>query len=104
MTSLVRHTTGIVCAPMLQDRVDTLRLPQMVSDNTDSHATAFTVSVDHVNTGTGVSAADRTATVRALADPATSAGDLARPVTCSRCGQEREACSLAPATPRPHST
>lgn len=79
MAFLVRHTTGIVCAPMLRDRIDALRLPQMVTDNTDSHATAFTVSVDHVSTGTGVSAADRATTVRALADPVTSAADLRRP-------------------------
>lgn len=79
MAFLVRHGTGIVCAPMTQDRVSHLRLPQMVAENTDSHATAFTVSVDHVSTGTGVSAADRTATVRALADPATHAADLRRP-------------------------
>lgn len=79
MAFLVRHTTGIVCAPMPPERLEALRLPQMVADNTDSHATAFTVTVDHVSTGTGVSASDRTKTVRALAEPATSAGDLRRP-------------------------
>ena len=79
MAFLVRHTTGIVCAPMTADRADTLRLPQMVTDNTDNHGTAFTVSVDHGSTGTGVSAADRTRTVQALAAPATAAGNLRRP-------------------------
>ncbi|MFF5991251.1 bifunctional 3,4-dihydroxy-2-butanone-4-phosphate synthase/GTP cyclohydrolase II [Prauserella flavalba] len=79
MAFLVRHSTGIVCAPMTGERADALRLPQMVADNTDSHATAFTVSVDHAHTGTGVSAHDRATTVRALADPTTHAGDLRRP-------------------------
>lgn len=79
MAFLVRHTSGIVCAPMSQDRVDALQLPQMVVDNTDSHETAFTVSVDHAGAGTGVSAADRAATMRALADPMARPGDFRRP-------------------------
>ncbi|SFL44192.1 bifunctional 3,4-dihydroxy-2-butanone-4-phosphate synthase/GTP cyclohydrolase II [Geodermatophilus ruber] len=79
MAFLVRHTTGIVCTPMAGERADALRLPQMVGDNTDAHGTAFTVTVDHVDTGTGVSAADRARTVRALADPATGPGELRRP-------------------------
>jgi 3,4-dihydroxy 2-butanone 4-phosphate synthase / GTP cyclohydrolase II len=79
MAFLVRHTTGIVCAPMPDYRADDLRLPLMVQDNTDAHGTAFTVSVDALGTGTGVSAADRTATVRALADPAARPEDFRRP-------------------------
>lgn len=79
MAFLVRHSTGIVCAPMSAARADELRLPPMVIDNTDAHGTAFTVSVDLAGTGTGVSAADRAATLRALADPATAADDLHRP-------------------------
>lgn len=79
MTFLVRHTTGIICVPMRADRAEGLRLPQMTADNTDAHGTAFTVTVDHVDTGTGVSAADRTRTVRALASPATHADQLRRP-------------------------
>ncbi len=76
---LVRHTTGIICAPMSGERVDALHLRQMVDDNTDAHSTAFTVSVDHVATGTGVSAADRAATLRSLADPGTRPEHLRRP-------------------------
>lgn len=79
MAFMVRHGTGLVCVPMPVERAEELRLPPMVADNTDAHGTAFTVSVDHLSTGTGVSAADRTATVRALADPATKAGELRRP-------------------------
>lgn len=76
---MVRHTTGIVCAPMPGGRADALRLPPMVADNTDLHGTAFTCSVDHVDAGTGVSAADRAATLRALAGPATRPDELRRP-------------------------
>ncbi|MCK8673626.1 bifunctional 3,4-dihydroxy-2-butanone-4-phosphate synthase/GTP cyclohydrolase II [Rhodococcus sp. HM1] len=79
MAFLVRHTTGIVCAPMPAHRADALDLPLMVEHNTDAHGTAFTVSVDHVSTGTGVSAADRAATMRALADEASAPADLRRP-------------------------
>ena len=79
MAFVVRHSSGIVCAPLPPERADSLRLPLMVSDNTDAHGTAFTVTVDAVGTGTGVSAADRTATFRALADPATRPEDLQRP-------------------------
>src|SRR3712207_9544269 len=53
MAFLVRHSTGIVCAPMPGARADELRLPVMVTDNTDAHGTAFTVTVDSVHTGTG---------------------------------------------------
>ena len=77
---MVRYTTGIVCMPMLGERLDELRLPQMVIDNTESQRTAFTVSVDYkTGTTTGVSAADRTATIKALIDPQTQANDLRRP-------------------------
>jgi 3,4-dihydroxy 2-butanone 4-phosphate synthase/GTP cyclohydrolase II len=76
---LVRHTTGIVCAPMSAGRAEQLRLPPMVSDNTEANATAFTVSVDHLSTTTGVSAADRTSTVRALAAAGTVPAELRRP-------------------------
>jgi 3,4-dihydroxy 2-butanone 4-phosphate synthase/GTP cyclohydrolase II len=79
MAFLVRHTTGIICAPMSADRAETLRLPQMTTANTDVHGTAFTVTVDHVDTSTGVSAADRATTVRALAADGTQPEHLRRP-------------------------
>jgi 3,4-dihydroxy 2-butanone 4-phosphate synthase/GTP cyclohydrolase II len=79
MAFFLRHGSGIVCAPMSDARADALGLPLMVGDNTDAHGTAFTVTVDHAGVGTGISAADRTLTVRALADPATRPGDLRRP-------------------------
>jgi 3,4-dihydroxy 2-butanone 4-phosphate synthase/GTP cyclohydrolase II len=76
---IVRNTTGILCAPMAGSRADELRLPQMVEDNTDAHGTAFTITADHVGSGTGVSASDRARTFRALADPATRPEELRRP-------------------------
>jgi 3,4-dihydroxy 2-butanone 4-phosphate synthase/GTP cyclohydrolase II len=74
------HGRGIICAPLQAARADALGLPPMVETNTSLHETPFTVSVDLIHgTTTGVSAADRAATVRALADPATEQSDLARP-------------------------
>jgi len=77
---VIRHTSGLICAPLTNERASRLDLPLMVEQNTESMRTAFTVSVDHVRgTTTGISAADRSATVQALADEATAATDLARP-------------------------
>ncbi len=76
----VRHTSGLICAPITDDRADALDLPLMVARNTESQRTAFTVTVDvRAGTTTGISAADRAATIRALIDPATRPADLARP-------------------------
>lgn len=80
MAFVVRHTGGIVCVAMEGDRLDALRLPAMVDANEDPKGTAFAVSVDlRGGVTTGISAADRAATVRALADPAATAEDFARP-------------------------
>ncbi len=77
---MIRHTSGIICVPMEEERLARLELPQMVSANNESHRTAFTVSVDYRHgTTTGVSAADRAATIRALANPQSLAEDFARP-------------------------
>jgi len=66
---MVRHTTGILCVAMTQDRARQLHLPLMVEENQDSKKTAFTVSVDYkVGITTGVSAEERANTVRALAN------------------------------------
>ena len=74
------HTSGVICAPVLPERADELEIPLMVSENTESQRTAFTVTVDYRSgTTTGISAADRCATIRALIDPATKPDDLARP-------------------------
>ena len=76
----LNHTSGVICMPMLGDRLDELELPPMVNLNTESNRTAFTVSVDSRHgTSTGISATDRAATIAALIDPGTRPSDLARP-------------------------
>jgi 3,4-dihydroxy 2-butanone 4-phosphate synthase/GTP cyclohydrolase II len=74
------HTSGVICVPLMPERADRLDLPLMVSANTEAQRTAFTVSVDarHATT-TGISAADRAATIAALIDPTTRPSDLNRP-------------------------
>ena len=80
MRFLLRHTSGVVCVSADGARIDALELPPMVSDNTEAHQTAFTVSVDYRHgTTTGISPTDRAATVRALADPAVNAVEFRRP-------------------------
>jgi 3,4-dihydroxy 2-butanone 4-phosphate synthase / GTP cyclohydrolase II len=79
MAFFLRHGSGIVCVPMPEQAADRLELAPMVADNSDNHGTAFTVTVDHADTGTGISASDRAATVRALADPRTHPSELRRP-------------------------
>ncbi|GGK82898.1 3,4-dihydroxy-2-butanone-4-phosphate synthase [Ornithinimicrobium pekingense] len=76
----VRHSSGYVCAPLPGDLADRLELPLMVEDNEDLLRTAYTVTVDAA-TGvtTGISAGDRARTLRLLAEPGTTAGDLRRP-------------------------
>ena len=77
---IIRHTSGVVVAPLPGDRCDDLRLPMMVDHNTESHRTAFTVSVDLLDgTSTGISAADRALTIRALADSGVGYQAFARP-------------------------
>ena len=77
---IVRHTSGVIVSPLTGERCDELRLPMMVDNNTESHRTAFTISVDLMDgTTTGISASDRAATLRALADPKIIHSAFARP-------------------------
>lgn len=76
----VRYTSGVICAPLPAARADRLALPPMTARNEDPKGTAYTVSVDALTgVSTGISAADRTATLRALAGEDTVPGDLTRP-------------------------
>ena len=80
MNFMIRHTSGVICAPMSDERADQLDLSLMVVENTESMRTAFTVSVDVIEgTSTGISASDRSATVAALANPDQIGTDFARP-------------------------
>ncbi len=77
---MLRHTSGIICLPIVGERLDELDLPMMVAKNTDVRRTAFTVSIDAAEgTTTGISAADRCRTIMTVLDPDTEPGDLARP-------------------------
>ena len=77
---IIKHTSGVIVAPLTGERCDDLRLPLMVEHNTESHRTAFTISVDLIEgTTTGISASDRSATLRALADPTIGFAAFARP-------------------------
>lgn len=77
---MVRHTSGLICAPCEPERLDALELPLMVAANQEAHRCAYTVSVD-VRAGmtTGIAAAERARTLNALADPAAVASDFVRP-------------------------
>ncbi|MBL8590124.1 MAG: 3,4-dihydroxy-2-butanone-4-phosphate synthase [Methylobacteriaceae bacterium] len=80
MAFIVRHTSGIVCTPITGDHARRLRLDPMVAHNDSAHTTAFTVSIDYKpGMTTGISADERTATCRALANPNAGASDFARP-------------------------
>jgi len=77
---MVNETSGLICVGIEHKRAEELQLKQMVETNTESHQTAFTVSVDYkVDTSTGISANDRAATIRALANPNAKPSDFARP-------------------------
>jgi 3,4-dihydroxy 2-butanone 4-phosphate synthase/GTP cyclohydrolase II len=78
---MATHGKGLICASLTEERCAQLDLPMMVSSNTSSHTTAFTVSVDLLGHGTttGISASDRAKTLRALVDPSTRPDDLGRP-------------------------
>jgi 3,4-dihydroxy 2-butanone 4-phosphate synthase/GTP cyclohydrolase II len=80
ITFLLKHTSGIICAPVTEARANELELTMMVDINTARHGTPFTVSIDYLHgTTTGVSAADRAKTILALVDPKTRPSDFARP-------------------------
>lgn len=76
---MATYAKGLICTPMSSALAHRLNLPQMVSENTDNHSTAFTVSIDHVDTTTGISAKERGYTCRSLTDPKTKPEDLRRP-------------------------
>lgn len=76
---MATQAKGLICMPMSEDIIKKLQFPQMVSDNTDNYATAFTVSIDHVSTGTGISAAERSITALKVLDDDAKPEDFRRP-------------------------
>jgi 3,4-dihydroxy 2-butanone 4-phosphate synthase/GTP cyclohydrolase II len=76
---MATHGKGLICMPMGESLVQKLRIPQMVSHNTDNHETAFTVSIDHIETTTGISAAERSLTALKCAEEDVKPEDFRRP-------------------------
>lgn len=76
---MATYGKGLICMPMSEAVVKKLKFPQMVQHNTDNHETAFTVSIDHISTSTGISAAERSVTALACADDNAKAEDFRRP-------------------------
>ena len=76
---MATHAKGLICMPMSGDYCDKLGLPQMVETNTDNHETAFTISIDHVKTTTGISAVERSLTAMMTVNPEAKPSDFRRP-------------------------
>ena len=76
---MATHGKGLICMPMSEEYVEKLNIPQMVGRNTDNHETAFTISIDHVSTSTGISAAERSITALACVAEDASPQDFRRP-------------------------
>lgn len=76
---MATHGKGLICMPMSEDICNRLSFPQMVENNTESNATAFTVSIDHVDTTTGISAAERSITALKVIDETSKPEDFRRP-------------------------
>jgi len=76
---MASHAKGLICMPMTGERLDELEIQAMVVDNTDNHQTAFTVSVDHTTTTTGISAHERAATIKALISPDSKPVEFRKP-------------------------
>lgn len=76
---MATHGKGLICMPMSEEYVEKLKLPQMVENNTDNHETAFTVSIDHLTTTTGISAVERSITALAYVKKDAKPEDFRRP-------------------------
>lgn len=76
---MAKYGRGLICTPISKEVADNIKLPLMVANNTDNHETAFTVSIDHVNTSTGISAFERAETIRNIVNPASKPEDFRRP-------------------------
>ena len=76
---MATHAKGLICMPMSDEYIKKLDLPQMVVNNTDNHCTAFTVSIDHIDTTTGISAYERGLTARKLVEDGAKPSDFRRP-------------------------
>ena len=98
---MATHGKGLICMPMSEAFVRKLQFPQMVQNNTDNHETAFTVSIDHISTSTGISAAERSVTAMACVEEGAKAEDFRRPGHMFRCCRRKTACWSGRAIRRP---
>jgi 3,4-dihydroxy 2-butanone 4-phosphate synthase/GTP cyclohydrolase II len=98
---MLKHARGVLCAPITISRCQELELPHQVTENTSVLGTPFTVTVDKLEgCSTGVSAADRAATIRALADPASVPTTLAVRVMSIPCMRRIKECFVGQGIPR----
>jgi 3,4-dihydroxy 2-butanone 4-phosphate synthase / GTP cyclohydrolase II len=79
INTMIREGGGLICVPLEENRAEKLNLPRMVDASTDPLRTAFTVSVDAIETGTGISAKERARTIQQLANPSSTASSFKRP-------------------------
>ena len=93
---MATYGKGLICMPMTEEYVKKLQIPQMVSQNTDNHETAFTVSIDHVSTTTGISAAERSVTAMKMQSRKISVA----PAICFHCWLRKTASWRETATRR----
>lgn len=97
---MITEGRGLVCVPITAERAEELDLQPMVTHNTDNHGTAFTVSVDHASTTTGISAGERSLTIKALMDPDAKPADFRKPGHMFPLIAKKAAYCAAPAIPR----
>jgi 3,4-dihydroxy 2-butanone 4-phosphate synthase/GTP cyclohydrolase II len=76
---MAKHARGLICMPIVKERLEKLNIKQMVTNNTDAHGTAFTVSIDAITTTTGISAEERATTILKVLDDKATAKDFNRP-------------------------
>ena len=101
---MASRAKGLICMPMSRAYCEKLDLKQMVAENTDNHCTAFTVSIDHVSTTTGISALERSVTaMKCVEEGAKPLRISAGRDTCSPCRPARGACWCARGIPKPRS-
>lgn len=97
---MAKEARGLICMPADSEVMDKLQFGAMVTHNTDNHETAFSVSIDHVDTTTGISAYERAYTMKKCAEPGAQPSDFRRPGHVSRCAHARAVYWCVPVTPK----
>lgn len=97
---MAKEARGLICMPADSEVMDKLQFGAMVTHNTDNHETAFSVSIDHVDTTTGISAYERAYTMKNALSRVHSRATSAVPVTFSRCAHARAVYWCVPVTPK----